>query len=59
MRLIIKEKYVLLHIKKSNRSTYFSFVIYFIIRVNSNPEEKFSKFPRAVWMREGALLAYR
>ena len=33
------------HIKKSNRRTYFSFVINLIIRVSSNPEEKFRKFP--------------
>ena len=31
------------HIKKSNRRTYFSFVINLIIRVSSNPEEKFQK----------------
>ena len=47
------------HIKKSNRRTYFSFVINFIIRVSSNSEEKFRKFPFAVWTEEGALLAYR
>ena len=29
------------HIKKSNRRTYFSFVTNLIIRVSSNPEEKF------------------
>ena len=29
------------HIKKSNHRTYFSFVINLIIRVSSNPEEKF------------------
>ena len=43
------------HIKKSNRRTYFSFVINLIIRVSSNPEEKFRKFPRAVWTGEVAL----
>ena len=47
------------HIKKSNRRTYFSFVINLIIRVSSNPEEKFRKFPRVVWTGEGALSAYR
>ena len=47
------------HIKKSNRRTYFSFVINLIIRVSSNPEEKFRKFPRVVWTGEGALSDYR
>ena len=47
------------HIKKSNRRTYFSFVINIIIRVSSNSEEKFRKFPFAVWTEEGSLLAYR
>ena len=47
------------HIKKLNRRTYFSFVINLIIRVSSNPEEKFRKFPRVVWTGEGALSAYR
>ena len=47
------------HIKKLNRRTYLSFVINLIIRVSSNPEEKFRKFPRVVWTGEGALLAYR
>ena len=47
------------HIKKSNSRTYFSFVINLIIRVSSNPEEKFRKFPRVVWTGEGALSAYR
>ena len=37
------------HIKKSNRRTYFSFVINLIIRVSSNPEERFRKFQSAVW----------
>ena len=46
------------HIKKWNRRTS-SFVINLIIRVSSNPEEKFRKFPRVVWTGEGALLAYR
>ena len=45
------------HIKKSNHRTYFSFVINLIIRVSSNPEEKFRKFPHAIWTEEGALLA--
>ena len=36
------------HIKNSNIRTYFSFVINVIIRVSSNPAEKFRKFPRAV-----------
>ena len=40
------------HIKKSNRRTYFSFVINLIIRVSSNPEEKFRKFPGVVWTGE-------
>ena len=31
------------HIKKSNRRTYFSFVINLITRVSSNPEEKIQK----------------
>ena len=43
-------------IKKSNRRTYFSFVINLIIRVSSNPEEKFRKFPRAVWTGEGGFV---
>ena len=47
------------HIKKSNRRTYFSFVINLILRVSSNPEEKFRKFPHVVWTGEGALSAYR
>ena len=47
------------HIKKSNSRTYFSFVINFIIRVSSNPEEKFRNFPHVVWTGEGALSAYR
>ena len=47
------------HIKKSNRRTYFSFVINLIIRVSSNPEQKFRKFPCVVWMGEGALSAYK
>ena len=42
------------HIKKSNRRTYFSFVINLIIRVSSNPEEKFKKFPLS-FGRERAL----
>ena len=45
------------HIKKSNRRTYFSFVINLIIRVSSNFEEKFRKFPPVAWMEEGALSA--
>ena len=40
------------YIKKSNRRIYFSFVINLIIRVSSNPEEKFRKFPRVVWTGE-------
>ena len=40
------------YIKKLNRRTYFSFVINLIIRVSSNPEEKFRKFPRVVWAGE-------
>ena len=44
------------HIKKSNRRTYFSFVINLIIRVSSNPEEKFRKLPRAVWTGEGGFV---
>ena len=40
------------HIKKSYRRTYFSFVTNLIIRVSSNPEEKFRKFPSAVWTGE-------
>ena len=44
------------HIKKSNRRTYFSFVINLIIRVSSNPEEKFRKFPLAVWTGEGGFV---
>ena len=47
------------HIKKSNRRTYFSFVINLITRVSSSPEEKIRKFPRLVWTGEGALSAYR
>ena len=47
------------HIKKSNSRTYFSFVINLIIRVSSNPEEKFIKFPRVVWTGEGVLSAYK
>ena len=47
------------HIKKSDRRTYFSFVINLITRVSSNPEEKFRKFPRVVWTGEGAFSAYR
>ena len=47
------------HIKKSNGRTYFSFLINLIIRVSSNPEEKFRKFPHVVWTGEGALSAYR
>ena len=47
------------HMKKSNRRTYFSFVINLITRVSSNPEEKFRKFPPVVWTGEGALSAYR
>ena len=42
------------HIKKSNRKTSFSFVINLIIGVSSDPEEKFRKFPRAVWTERGA-----
>ena len=44
------------HIKKSNRRTYFSFVINLITRVSSNPEEKFRKFPHAVWTGEGGFV---
>ena len=33
------------HIKKSNHRTYLSFLIKFIIKVSSNSEEKFKKFP--------------
>ena len=44
------------HIKKSIRRTYFSFVINLIIRVSSNPEEKFRKFPPAVWTGEGGFV---
>ena len=44
------------HIKKSNHRTYFSFVINLIIRVFSNTEEKFRKFPRAVWTVEGGFV---
>ena len=40
------------HIKKSNRRTYFSFVINLINRVSSNSEEKFRKFPSAFWTEE-------
>ena len=47
------------HMKKSNRRTYFSFVINLITTVSSNPEEKLRKFPRVVWTGEGALSAYR
>ena len=36
------------HIKKSNRRTYFSFVINLIIRISSNSEEKIRKFPSVV-----------
>ena len=39
-------------IKKSIRRPYFSFVINLIIRISSNPEEKFRKFPRVVWTGE-------
>ena len=45
------------HIKKSNRRTYFSFVINLMTRVSSNPEESLRKFPRVVWTGEGALSA--
>ena len=31
------------HIKKSNGRTYFSFAIYLITKVSSNPEEKFTE----------------
>ena len=47
------------HIKKSNRRTYFSFVINLITKVSSNPEEILRKFPRVVWTGECALSAYR
>ena len=47
------------HIKKSNSRTYLSFVINLIIRVSSNPEEKFRKIPHVFWTGEGALSAYR
>ena len=47
------------HINKSNCRTYSSFLINLIINVSSNKEEKFRKFPRAVWTEESALLAYK
>ena len=40
------------HMKKSNSTTYFSFVINLIIRISSNPKEKFRKFPSVVWTGE-------
>ena len=43
-------------IKKLNRRTYFSFVINLITKVSSNPEEKFRKFPRAVWAGESGFV---
>ena len=44
------------HIKNLNSRTFFSFVINLITKVSSNPEEKFRKFPRAVWTGEGGFV---
>ena len=37
------------HLKKSNLRTYFSSAINLMIRVSSNPEEKFRQFIHVVW----------